>query len=176
MNSTFFIRLKAFMYDYILLFLYLVLLFIVNVFLFPGLQNFFSGSLITAQLTGFIMVTLPISIYFIISDSNIIGQSFGKKKARIQVVGENGESPSVFRITCRTILKFLPWELSHFLVYRLVSIGDGDVPVTYYLIGGLIYLLMFIYIGTSIFTKKKQSLYDLLTKTYVIRENTRPNQ
>ncbi|MDQ0205827.1 RDD family protein [Alkalicoccobacillus murimartini] len=169
MNASFFIRLKAFMYDYIVMFVYLLFLFFINVFLFPSLQNFFSGSLITAQLTGFIMVTLPISIYFIISDSKMAGQSFGKKRANIRVVGPNGEAASVLRITCRTILKFLPWELSHFLVYRLVTIGDGVVPIAYYFIGGLIYLLMFIYIGTAIFTKKKQSLYDKLTKTYVIK-------
>ncbi|TSB46534.1 RDD family protein [Alkalicoccobacillus porphyridii] len=169
MYASFLNRLKAFILDYILIFLYLVLLAIINVFLFPSLQNLFSGSLIIAQLTGFLMVTLPVSIYFIVSDSKIVGQSFGKKKIGIRVVGPNGKPASVLRSTCRIILKFLPWELSHFLVYRLAYIGDGAVPVAYYLIGGLIYLLMFIYIGTAIFTKKKQSLYDQLTKTFVVK-------
>ena len=157
------------MIDYILIFAYLVILFIINVFLFPALQQFFNGSLVVAQLAGFLMVTLPVSIYYIISDSVIGGQSFGKKKTRIRVVDAQGNVPSLPRAIFRTILKFLPWELSHYLVYRLIYIGDGEVPFNYYLIGGLIYVLMFAYILTSIFTKKRRSLYDIITGTVVVK-------
>src|SRR5690625_231214 len=161
MNASFLLRLKAFLIDYIFIFLYLVGLVILNVFLFPQVQGLFTGSLIVAQLTGFLFVTLPVLLYFIISDSTFLGQSFGKKKIGIRVVDQNGVPPSVVVAVFRTVLKFLPWELSHYLVYRLVNIGDGDVPVAYFLIGALIYILMFTYIFTAIFTKRKQSLYDL---------------
>lgn len=116
------------------------------------------------------MVTFPISLYFIISDSKMDGQSFGKQKTGIRVVGKNGDTISLLHATFRTILKFSTWELSHFLVYRLIYIGDGEVPIIYYLIGGLIYTHMFAYILTAIFTKQKQSLYDLLEKTQVVKE------
>ncbi|MEY8750637.1 RDD family protein [Alkalicoccobacillus gibsonii] len=169
--ASFFIRLKAFMYDYILIICYLALLAVVNLFVFPSLQTFFAGSLVIAQLTGFLMVTLPISLYFILSDSTLFGQSFGKKKANIRVVDRHGKSVSIFRLTIRTIIKFLPWELSHFLVYRLMYIGEDSVPLPYTLIGILIYALMFMYIGTALFTKKKQSMYDLLMRTFVVRDH-----
>jgi uncharacterized RDD family membrane protein YckC len=167
-NTSFLLRFKAFMIDYILIFVYLVIVFIFNVFLFPSLQEFFNGSPIVAQFTGFLMVTFPVSLYFIISDSKIGGQSFGKRKMGIRVVKKDGEAISAMHIAFRTILKFLPWELSHFLVYRLIYIGDGELPFAYYLIGGLIYALIFTYIMTAIFTEKKQSLYDIVTKTYVV--------
>lgn len=169
MHATFLLRFKAFMLDYMLILGYLIILFIVNVFIFPSLQEFFKGSLIVAQFTGFLMVTLPVSLYFIISDSVLCGQSFGKKKIGIRVLGENGATLSIFQLTFRTVLKFIPWELSHFLVYRLVNIGDGVVPIRYYFIGGLIYALMFSYILTAIFTKKKQALYDMFAKTQVVK-------
>ncbi|NUU78146.1 RDD family protein [Paenibacillus xylanilyticus] len=169
MYATFLLRIKAFLLDYILMFGYLVLLLVENVFIFPSLQELFNGSLAVAQLTGFIMVTLPISVYFVISDSTVGGQSFGKRKTAIQVVNQNGNALSVPHAIFRTILKFLPWELSHYLVYRLVHVGEGAVPVQYYVIGGLIYALMFTYIFTAIFTKRKQSLYDLLAKTQVVK-------
>ncbi|MEK3796826.1 RDD family protein [Peribacillus sp. FSL H8-0477] len=169
MNASFLLRCKAFLIDYLFILIYLVVLFIFNVFLFPSLQDFFNGSLIVAQFTGFLMVTFPISLYFIISDSKMGGQSFVKRKTSIRVVGKNGDTLSILHATFRTLLKFLPWELSHFLVYRLIYIGDGEVPIIYYLIGGLIYALMFAYILTAIFTKKKQSLYDLLAKTEVVK-------
>lgn len=168
-NAKFLLRFKAFMIDYMLILVYLVVIFLLNGLIFPSLQGFFTGSLVVAQFTGFLMVTLPVSIYFIISDSVIGGQSVGKKKMGIQVVDKNGDPLSVIQITFRTVLKFLPWELSHYLVYRLVYLGDGEVPFNYYLIGGLIYVLIFTYILTAIFTKKKQSLYDIIVKTQVIK-------
>ncbi len=169
MNASFLLRLKAFMIDYILILCYLVVLFLFNVFFIPSLQGFFNGSLFIAQLAGFLLVTFPVSLYFIISDSHIGKQSIGKRKAGLRVVGKDGEALSVLHVTFRTILKFLPWELSHFLVYRLVYLGDGEVPFTYYFLGGLIYALIFAYILTAIFTKKKQSLYDIVARTYVIK-------
>ncbi|QUW20278.1 RDD family protein [Sporosarcina sp. Marseille-Q4063] len=169
MNVTFLIRLKAFLIDYVLIFAYLVLLVVLNIFLFPSIQELFQGSLITAQFMGFLMVTLPISIYFIVCDSVIGGQSIGKKKMGIRVVDANGKALSIPRAIFRTVLKFFPWELSHFLVYRMVAIGDEAVPISYSLIGGVIYALIFVYILTTIFTKNKQSLYDIIAKTYVIK-------
>ncbi|MBA4538144.1 RDD family protein [Bacillus aquiflavi] len=169
MTAPFLLRLKAFMIDYILIVAYLAALFVLSVFLFPDIQHLFNGSLIVAQFAGFLMVTLPISLYFIISDSVIGGQSFGKKRTGIRVVDENGAALSVIHITFRTILKFLPWELSHDLIYRLIYVADGKMPFNYYFIGGLIYLLIFAYILTAIFTKKKQSLYDIMTKAQVVK-------
>ncbi|MBS4208682.1 RDD family protein [Bacillus sp. FJAT-50079] len=169
MNATFLLRLKAFMIDYLFILAYLTLLIVISVFLFPSLQNFFNGSLVVAQFTGFIMVTLPVSLYFIISDSVIVGQSFGKKKMGIRVVDENGKYLSLKRSIFRTMLKFAPWELSHYLAYRLAHLGDGEMPVFYISVGGIIYALMFLYILTAIFSKKKQSLYDTIAKTQVVK-------
>ena len=98
MNASFLLRFKAFIIDYILIFIYLVGLFIVSIFLFPSLQRFFTGSLVVAQFTGFLLVTFPVSLYFIISDSNIGEQSFGKRKAGIKVVGTNGEALSMLHL------------------------------------------------------------------------------
>ena len=169
MNATFLLRLKAFFIDYLLILAYLAVLAVLSLYLFPPVQEWFSGSLVVAQLVGFIIVTLPVSLYFIISDSTLFGQSFGKKRTGIRVVDKDGITPSIARLTIRTLLKFLPWELSHYLVYRLVAVGDGDVPLSYTVIGVVIYVLIFAYILTAVFTKKKQSLYDLIVKTEVVK-------
>ena len=169
MDAGFLLRFKAFLIDYLLLLGYGVLLLVFNVFLFPQSQNLFTGSLWLAQFTGFVMVTLPVSIYFIISDSLFNGQSFGKRKMGIRTIGENGSALSLGRAVFRVALKFFPWELSHFLVYRLTALGEMEAPVSYYLIGGIIYALIILYIATAIFTKKKQSLYDIIAKTQVVK-------
>ncbi|MEK4085856.1 RDD family protein [Psychrobacillus sp. FSL K6-1415] len=169
MNVTFIMRFKAFMLDYLLIFAYLVVLAIFNILIFSSVQSLFNGSLVLAQFTGFLMVTLPVSLYFIISDSVIGRQTFGKRRMGIKVVNERNETLPILHAILRTILKFLPWELSHYLVYRLVYLGDGEVPLNYYIVGGIIYALMFAYILTALFTKRKRSLYDIVVKTQVIK-------
>lgn len=170
MSSPFLVRFKAFMIDYIIIFIYLFIIFSLGV-LFPTIQELFKGSLIVAQFTGFVLVTLPISLYFVISDSKLSGGSLGKRKMGIRVVGKEGNAISIPRAIFRTILKFFPWELSHFLAYRLMDLGDNPLPLSYYLIGGLVYLLVFVYILFAIFTRKKQSLYDILAKTQVVKSS-----
>lgn len=163
------IRLKAFSWDYLWLFLYLCFIFLLSMVLLPGVQDFFTGPVGIAQLTGFLLVTLPISLYFAVADSKLFNGTFGKKKTGIQVVDAQGKPIGFPRSLLRIILKFLPWELSHFLVYRLMHLGEGEFPLYLMLIGGLIYILMFAYILTVIFSKEKRSLYDRLSGTKVIR-------
>lgn len=117
------------------------------------------------------MVTLPVSLYFVLTDSVIGGRSFGKKKMGIRVIEETGATLSMPKSIYRTILKFLPWEIAHYLVYRLVEVGDGEVHFNYYIIGGIIYALIFSYILTAIFTKKKQSFYISFPKTQVVKDS-----
>lgn len=169
MNATFWLRFKAFVIDYVLILAYLALLLVLSLFLLPSLQEWFKQSLIVAQFAGFIVVTLPVSLYFMISDSAIGRQSFGKKRVGIQVVDKNGAALSLGHSTLRTILKFLPWELSHYFVYRITHVDDGEMPLHHYLTGGLIYILILVYILSAIFTKRKQSLYDLIAKTQVVK-------
>ena len=171
MYAGFWLRLKAFTADYVLIFGYLLIVLIVSVFLIPSLQELFQASPITAQLTGFLLVTLPVSLYFIVADSRIGNQSFGKRKIHIRVVDKNHQAISVYRAALRTALKFLPWELSHFMAYRMIYLGDSDVQVTDYVMGGLVYLLIFLYILMALFTKSKQSLYDRIAKTYVVKSS-----
>lgn len=88
---------------------------------------------------------------------------------RICVVDANNRPISIYQATRRTALKFLPWELSHFMPYRMIYLGDTEVQSTAYLVGGLVYALIFMYIFMAISTKNKQSLYDRLAKTYVVK-------
>lgn len=169
MSVSLWFRLKAFLIDYLFILAYLTMLFTINVFIFPDLQKLFQRSMAVAQFTGFLMVTLPVSLYFVVSEVMFNGQTVGKKKLNMQVVGADGEKISLWKSIFRTILKFLPWEMSHFLIYRLMEIGEEPVPVFYMFVGICIYVLMFLYILTAIFTKKKQALYDRMAKTKVVR-------
>ncbi|ALS79604.1 hypothetical protein AUO94_13645 [Planococcus kocurii] len=163
------IRLKAFTLDYLWIFLYLILVGLLTVVLAPELQDYFNDSAGVAQLTGFLLVTLPVSLYFAIGDSALFKGTYGKRKMRIRVVDIHEQPTGILRSAVRVIFKFLPWELSHFLVYRLVRLGEDEFPLSLMLIGSVIYLLIFIYILTAIFSKEDRSFYDWMSGTKVIR-------
>lgn len=163
------IRLKAFTLDYLWIFLYLCLVVLLTMVAAPGIQDYFNGSVWVAQFAGFLLVTLPVSLYFAIGDSVLFQGTYGKRKMGIQVVDVHGQPTGVLRSAVRVIFKFLPWELSHFLVYRLAGLGEGEFPLYLMLIGSLVYLLIFVYILTAIFSKENRSLYDRLSGTKVIR-------
>ncbi|WP_227396243.1 RDD family protein [Jeotgalibacillus aurantiacus] len=161
---------KAFLLDYLLILFYLVLIFCLYLVFPMQIEALFSGGPWRNQLAGFLIVTLPVSLYFAVSDSRLVGQTFGKRKTNIQAVDHHGQPLTFLHSFIRVLLKFLPWELSHFLVYRLVLLGDSPMPVSYTILGITIYGLMFTYILTAVFTPKKQTLYDLLTRSRVVRK------
>ncbi|MBP1991573.1 putative RDD family membrane protein YckC [Paenibacillus eucommiae] len=140
----------------------------ISVFIFPQVQQLFTYSPAWSQFYGFLIVTLPVSAYFVICDSKLAGQSFGKRKAAIRVTDYSGKPLSIAHSVARTAIKFIPWELSHFLAHRFVVLGEQPVPFSYYVIGGLVYGAMFAYILTAIFSKKKQALYDRIVRTRVL--------
>jgi hypothetical protein len=67
----------------------------------------------------------------------------------------------------RTLLKFVPWEFSHTLIWAIYfSPGADSVWISYGF--ALVYLLIGLNILSLVITRKNQTLYDLLTHTYVI--------
>lgn len=164
------LRLKAFLLDYIWILLYLGFVLLLSMVLLPEIQGLFTGPLAIAQLAGFLLVTVPVSLYFAIGDSKRFEGTFGKQKMGIRVVEASGNPVGLLRSFWRVALKFLPWELSHFLVYRLIYLDDGAVPLQLMIIGGLVYALMFAYILSAFFSKEKRSVYDVLSGTRVIRK------
>ncbi|ANU18231.1 hypothetical protein BBI11_14815 [Planococcus maritimus] len=164
------IRARAFLWDYLWISLYLVLLALVAVFVVPDIQDLFQGSLAVAQLAGFLLVTVPVSLYFAVFDSKHFNGSFGKVKMKIQVVDSNGKAVNLMRSAVRIALKFTPWELSHFLVYRLVGNGEGNIPAIWMWLGAGIYGLLFLYVLTAVLSKDKRTLYDWLSGTKVIKK------
>jgi uncharacterized RDD family membrane protein YckC len=86
----------------------------------------------------------------------------------LQVVNDRGERIGFWKALARTALKFIPWELSHTLVWTL-AFSDGNIPgwANYGFI--FVYALLGLNLASLAFTKKHQTLYDLLAKTYVIK-------
>ena len=163
-------RAGAFALDYLLILLYLVVMtlvfFLANSFF--GLSQWLFTDRLRAQLTGFILITLPITLYFAFGESSGQQATWGKKRMGIKVTDYNREPISFWRALLRTILKFIPWELSHTLIWTIYfSPQTESAWISYGFV--LVYLLIGLNLLSLGITKTHQTLYDFIIHTYVVR-------
>jgi len=163
-------RVKAFALDYLIILGYLAaitLLFLIINRFSSGLQWLFA-SRIQAQVAVILLLTLPVALYFSISESSIRQATWGKQRLGLKVTDRNGNRISFWRSFARALLKFIPWEISHTLLWEIYfSQGSFSTFINYGYV--LVYLLIGLNIASVVITRTKQSLYDLLSGTYVVK-------
>lgn len=164
-------RAGAFALDYIIILLYLVAITLFGLLVnsLSSLNQWLFAERVRAQLTGFLLLTLPISLYFALSESSTRQATWGKRKLALKVTDYNGERISLWRSLARTALKFVPWELSHTLIWNIAfSPQSSSNLVNYGFV--LVYVLIGLNLAGLVMTKKHQTIYDLLAKTYVVKQ------
>lgn len=167
MYATFWQRVKAFLWDYAVMLLYILLI----SFLFWVIQiadTWLFADRISAQSTIFFSLTLPIIINFAFAESSSKQASFGKQNIKLKVSDTNGNQISFIRALMRNILKFLPWEISHTLIWQINFYPDTN-PILINIGFGIVYLLIGLNIASMLMTKTRQTLYDLIIRTHVVK-------
>jgi|SRR5215207_4239167 len=163
-------RVKAFALDYIIILFYLAALILLFLLInsLSGVTEWLFSNRIRAQLTGFFLITLPVTLYFTLGESSVQQATWGKKRMGLMVTDPNGARINFWRSLARTVLKFIPWELSHTLIWQLnFSPQLNSALMNYGFI--LVYALIGINIASLLMTEKRQTLYDLLAKTYLTK-------
>ena len=110
------------MLDYVIILLYLAALTLLSLLInwLFGVNEWLFADRIRAQLTGFFLITLPVALYFAFGESSVQQATWGKKRAGIEWSQiTNGARISFWRSLARTFLKFIPWELSHTLIWQI---------------------------------------------------------
>jgi uncharacterized RDD family membrane protein YckC len=168
-DAGFWKRAGAFALDYLLILGYLLGVVVLSVLTnsFFGVNDWLFADRIRAQLAAFLFVTLPVTLYFAISESSPGQATWGKRRLKLRVADRDGNRIGLWRSLGRTFLKFIPWEISHTLIWQIYfSPGPEAVWINYGF--ALVYLLIGLNIASLVITKTNQTLYDLLTDTYVI--------
>jgi uncharacterized RDD family membrane protein YckC len=162
-------RAGAFLLDYGIILVYLgaVTLFLLLMNSMFGVNQRLFTERIRAQLTGFFLITLPVTLYFAFSESSMRQATWGKQRLGLQVAGRSGNRISFWRALARNGLKFIPWELAHTLIWQISFTPNQFSQL---IIAGFVtvYFLIGANIASLIFRKDRQTLYDLLVRTYVI--------
>lgn len=168
--ATLWQRIKAFALDYLIIAGYLMLVVAVGVWTnwaLPDLSQTLFGNRISGQVISFILVTLPVTLYFALLESAPQQATWGKRRVGLQVVGKEGTRLSFAHALARTLLKFIPWELSHTLIWQLRFAQPDLEPL---ISAG--FVLVWLLAGANLLSawvrKNHQTLYDWLAQTYVV--------
>ena len=86
------------------------------------------------QAAFLVLLTLPAGLYLYIGESGPAQASWGKRRLGLVVTGIDGSRPSRSRVAVRTVVKLLPWEVAHTLVWQMQAVFrrrgyEADVPV-----------------------------------------------
>lgn len=169
-------RCAAFLWDYVILAGYVSLLVALGLLLQRSgpewIASRFSGPW-TGELMGFMTLTLPVSLYFALCESSPAQATWGKRKRRLRVVDVAGARIGFARAWSRTLLKLVPWELTHALIWQ-ARFTDGEPPGWF--TGGLV--LVWLLIGANALaiwsSASHQALHDRGAGTLVVRATPGP--
>src|SRR5699024_11560323 len=120
--APFKIRVYAFLLDFLVIAIYGIFVVGTISFVFrPYIESLFSNSPVTAEFASFFMITLPVSLYFILCDCSKWQGTLGKRKMGISVVDgfrqrigigcsvrseeHTSELQSRFDLVCRLLLE-----------------------------------------------------------------------
>ena len=171
-NSIVIKRLKAFVIDYFIILIYVGILFsgtiLISKYFHLKLDNV---NPVIGELIGFTTLTLPVILYFTFSENSKYGGTIGKRKIGLQIISKSLTKASLKQLLLRNCIKFLPWELSHFFIYRLFYFNSLNKTSPEWVLTGLIVSqgLALIYLLSIILNKKNQSIYEILSRTNVVK-------
>ncbi|MBS4175355.1 RDD family protein [Bacillus sp. FJAT-49736] len=141
--------------------------FFLSILLRPLLLLLFSKGPFVAEVTGFCLITLPVVFYFSLMEASSRGGTLGKRKWNIRVVKKDGEPIGVGRAIFRSVIKFIPWEMSHFAIWNILRPSSlPDSLITFILFTANI--LAILYIFFPLVNKQRKNIYDWIAGTSVI--------
>jgi uncharacterized RDD family membrane protein YckC len=167
-------RIGAFLLDYLIISAYLVLLVIIGVGLgFGPLRSMFRAMFAdpnSSEFSAFLLLVLPVILYFALFECSSWQATWGKRKMGLRVVDTRGARLSFPRSFARSLLKFVPWELTHACLWRIPGWPLAPTTPSPIITAGLllVWVLIGAYLLSLLVSKNHQALYDWIAGTYVI--------
>ena len=168
-------RLKAFAFDYLIICGYIVLLTTVTMAVVKisgllGTPLQWPENPILADLMAFIMLVLPVILYFTFQESSPKQSTWGKRKAGIRVVNADGGRLTWRQAFVRSLIKMIPWQIAHTCLFHIpgwpfvVTLIPPAVTAGFI----LVYVLAGIYLATVFISRKHRTPYDWISGSYVV--------
>lgn len=162
-------RAVAFGLDYLLIAAYLVVLVgfgLLVQFAVPGLAGALFHSALAGEVTGFVLLTLPVILYFALGEASETGGTWGKRRLGLRVLSTDGQRLGVARSLVRSGLKFLPWELAHASIWQFRFAGASALLPNLGL--ALVWALVALNLLSALLDGQRRALYDRVAGTVVV--------
>jgi uncharacterized RDD family membrane protein YckC len=158
-------RIFAYGIDYVIIMIYAGILFLISY----GIHSINNLPIevqepITGNIISFLSLTLPVFMYFFLSESSKKQGTLGKQILKIKV--QNNTTKNIF---IRVFLKILPWEVAHFGVHFMMYYDslNIEIPLWNWIIIIAPQVLVLIYFISVLKTKGKSSLHDRVANTSI---------
>lgn len=166
-------RIVAFGIDYFTIAVYGGILFYFNLKLNNIVHHFeWFAHPVWAQAIGFMTLTLPVFLYFVLFERSSRQATPGKRLLNLKVVSsEYGKAP-IYCLAIRNGIKFLPWEIAHGAVHWTIYYAKQgfEIPVSLFLINGAVMVLALVLVVLIFAKKDNRTLYETWSGTRVIRD------
>lgn len=165
-------RILAFGLDYLLIALHIGVITGVFALLPREVVGRLFGTPLSGQATAFAALTLPVLLYFALTESSRLEGTLGKRAVGLRVVGVEGGRISFPRALGRNALKLLPWELAHTCIWRIEGWPAAPESPTGWTLLGLIlvWVLVIAYVSSLWKSPRRRTLYDWAAGTICLRD------
>lgn len=133
----------------------------------PGLGQALFSHPLAGELVGFGLLTLPVALYFVLSEASPSGATWGKRRIGLRVVTLDGRRIGPWRSSVRTAVKLLPWEVAHFAVWQLSAGPTVPDPIPYLALG-VVWAIVGASLATALVTRRRRGAHDLVAGTMVL--------
>ena len=172
--AGFWLRALTFAWDSLPIAVYLTLLVVAGIVgerVWPTVAGGVFANPISGEATGFLVITLPVSLYFALFEASPRQATWGKQRVRLKVTDLAGRRVSHARSLGRTALKLVPWELAHACIWQISFATDRSSPV--YAVGfSVVWFLVAVNVLSMLASPRRQTLYDRIAGTLVVRSGT----
>jgi uncharacterized RDD family membrane protein YckC len=164
----------AFLLDYLVISAYLVLLVVVGLLVrsspFGGAFGSLFANPVSAEITAFVLLVLPVILYFALFESSVWQASPGKRRMGLQVTDERGARLSLPRSLARSALKFIPWELTHLCLWNIPGWPLEATTIPPLIVVGLVLVWVIVgaYALSLLLSKTHQTIYDRVVRAFVV--------
>jgi len=164
------VRILAFAIDYLPIAAYLAVLVAGGAWLSRSsetLTRVLFGGPVIGEASGFLLITLPVTLYFALSEASSRQATWGKTRMGLMVTDVAGTRLSRARSIGRSALKFIPWELAHACIWQVSFARDPSSAV--YVVGfALVWLLIGANVVSLLVSPTSQTLYDRAAGSVVV--------
>ena len=168
--ASFGARVRAFGIDYLIMSAYIVFLTLAGALAPKAWVAELMSSPVRAQVVIFLILTLPIIMYFAVLEATAAAGSVGKRRLGLRVVRTSGERVGFLRSLVRSALKFLPWELAHTCLWHIEGWPTRTAELSPGVIAGFVsvWVLVAAYLITMRFSTDRRTPYDQITDCVVV--------